>query len=223
MFTFFYLHPEVGGCDGIWKCFEIYCTDIISYLFIGQILISTSNNGNDWTKEVTDDKETLAGLINTTFLKLGDPNVDPHAEVEGPGRTINGIPGVYPSFPSHTSTSTATLSLDSLKIEPSTTNHNENEEQSPLLRLSVLNSSFNSSSHNHNHQSVIVLPDYKIIMEVPETKEAAEELVEDYLEEKIGRSGVGSVKKGSLKSWLVVLSFNDREGECRFMIRKLLL
>lgn len=40
-------------------------------------------------------------------------------------------------------------------------------------------------------------------MEVPETKEAAEEIVENYLNEKIGRCGSSADEKGSFKSWLV--------------------
>lgn len=67
-------------------------------------------------------------------------------------------------------------------------------------RLSILSSSLLSSSDSHDIQSVIVLPDFKVVHKVGETKEAASELVESYLRPAVGRAGV-SLPQSVLRSW----------------------
>lgn len=67
-------------------------------------------------------------------------------------------------------------------------------------RLSILSASLLSSSDSDDVQSVIVLPDFKIVHQVAETKEAAAELVEGYLRPSAGRIGAPS-PKSILRSW----------------------
>lgn len=68
---------------------------------------------------------------------------------------------------------------------------------------SILSSSFISHSHSHNHESVIVLPDYKVVHDVEPTTPAVEELVERYLRPEAGRVGLEAPEKGTgtLRSW----------------------
>lgn len=67
-------------------------------------------------------------------------------------------------------------------------------------RLSIVSSSLLSSADDEAEQTVIVLPDFKIVQGVSETKEAAKDLVEAYLSPTIGRAGLPS-PRSSLRSW----------------------
>lgn len=147
----------------------------------GQILISTSES--DWIKEVTDDVESLAGLIKLEYV---------NSTVKVAELPIGGIKGLYPT--SVTSPTTG-LSLSELSLDSTPT--------ATPPKLSILNASFNSTSSHSHHQSVIVLPDFKIVMEVPETKQGAKELVSNYLDGNVRRAGnIDEKREGSLlKSW----------------------
>lgn len=67
---------------------------------------------------------------------------------------------------------------------------------------SILSSSFISNSHTHHHESVIVLPDYKVVHDVEPTRTAVDELVERYLRPEAGRVGLDA-PQSALRSWRV--------------------
>jgi hypothetical protein len=68
-----------------------------------------------------------------------------------------------------------------------------------ILTRSILNGSFISSSHHGHRESVISLPDFKVINEVEASPASIEELVKRYLDPSIGRAG--STLSGELRSW----------------------
>lgn len=171
-----------------------YESDLLgSYKDYGrQILISSSKS--DWFKEVTEEPESLAKFVYEAYTAGDEAGASVHDEVKGPDRSLDGIKGIYPSLTSFQSKSTE-VSLDKLNLDSHSTSP-------PPLRLAITSSSFNSTSHSENHHSVIVLPDYKIIFEVRESKESAEDLVKNYLDEKIPRSGVSNATtRTTLRSW----------------------
>lgn len=86
-------------------------------------------------------------------------------------------------------------------VYPSSASSSSAEVALPT-RLSILNASLLSSSDDHHMQSVIVLPDFKIVHSLGESKEAAAELVERYLRPAVGRAGAPtSLPESPLRSW----------------------
>lgn len=155
---------------------------------------------------MTDDAESLAGRVKEAYgvkkpalLEELTSKLELSADKPTEGEICK---GVYPS--------SARRSPDDLAAtEP---------------RLSILNSSFNSSSHAENVASVMVLPDFKIVHEVAETKEGAEELVESFLRGNLGRAAAAS-RTSTIRSWWVLrFSVKERELMCastgRFLIAR---
>lgn len=131
-----------------------------------QILISTGKS--DWAREVTDESASLAGLVKAAYESDGAKG-----EAKGPGKLLGklskkllgggdkpvddaALTGVFPSS----------------AVVPRPT-----QEPSTAPKLSILNASFLPSSHQDGVESVMVLPDFTIVQEVPETAAGAKELV----------------------------------------------
>ncbi|KAL8279133.1 hypothetical protein RQP46_008389 [Phenoliferia psychrophenolica] len=153
-----------------------------------QILISTGKS--DWAREVTEEEESLAGLVKIAYAGGGDGGKGPAKLL---GKLLKKIPGagekekekdegplkgVYPSS----------------AVEPT-----PSEPLATPPKLSILNASFLPSSHQDDVASVIVLPDFTIVQEVPETAEGAKQLVDGYLQPTIGRTG--SLLPKNTRSW----------------------
>ncbi|KAM0793787.1 hypothetical protein ACM66B_001204 [Microbotryomycetes sp. NB124-2] len=89
-------------------------------------------------------------------------------------------------------------------------------------RLSIVSASFQSSSFEDEQQSIIVLPDYKIVQGVAQTKQAAAHLVDQFLDPKVGRTGLPEpASTAGLKSWplpyyalVLVCSHKRRDKRC---------
>ena len=71
-------------------------------------------------------------------------------------------------------------------------------------RLMILNGSHRTASENSTHNTVIVLPDYTFVNEVPESFDGATDLWKSSLDPSVGRGGkvLTDLRGGSeLKSW----------------------
>ncbi|GAA5891739.1 hypothetical protein JCM8208_002868, partial [Rhodotorula glutinis] len=179
-----------------------------------QILVSTGKS--DWIREVTDDADSIPGLVRAVFDETsaaGTPSEKKGllgklgAMVLGDDKKKDeeqeGIPGVHPS--------SAAPRADGVVSS----------------KLSILSSSFISSSHEGHRESVIVLPDYKVVHEVEASRAAVGELVKGYLRPEVGRAGAGEMC-GSLRSWplpyqCVVLLCSHRKRDKRCSIAAPLL
>ncbi|KAG0664055.1 hypothetical protein C6P46_001916 [Rhodotorula mucilaginosa] len=153
-----------------------------------QIIVSTGKS--DWIREVTDDETSIPGLVKAEYDKLQEASDGRSGMLAKLGSKVFGgagsgvdakseapedLPGVYPS---------------SAATPP---------KRSGSSRLSILNGSFISSSHHGHRESVISLPDFKVINEVEASPASIEELVKRYLDPSIGRAG--STLSGELRSW----------------------
>ncbi|GAA5935162.1 hypothetical protein JCM3775_007220 [Rhodotorula graminis] len=172
-----------------------------------QILVSTGKS--DWIREVTDDADSIPGLVRAVFDETsaaGTPSEKKGllgkfgAMVLGGDKKKEdeqeGIPGVHPS--------SAAPPADGVVSS----------------KLSILSSSFISSSHEGHRESVIVLPDYKVVHEVEASRAAVGELVKGYLRPEVGRAGAGELS-GSLRSWplpyqcvILLCSHRKRDKRC---------
>lgn len=123
-----------------------------------QIIISTGKS--DWPREVSEDTTQLAGLIKLASEeaagtasggRLGAALFGKLAKkLKSPEGNPRELPGIYPS---------------SLELPPTADS-----------KLSILNSSFISSSSTAGLETVIVLPDFKVVENVEESHEGAKEL-----------------------------------------------
>ncbi|GAA5980799.1 hypothetical protein JCM10908_003872 [Rhodotorula pacifica] len=175
-----------------------------------QIIVSTGKS--DWIREVTDDEASIPGLVKAEYdklqkasggqggllAKLGGKVFGRSGNGEGDGKAAKAgedLPGVHPS----SAAGSPDGSVSSL--------------------LSILTGSFISSSHHGHRESVISLPDFKIINEVEATSASAEELVKRYLDPSVGRAGASL--SGELKSWplpyhcvILLCSHRKRDKRC---------
>ncbi|PRQ77216.1 hypothetical protein AAT19DRAFT_12634 [Rhodotorula toruloides] len=149
-----------------------------------QILVSSGKS--DWIREVTDDTDSIPGLVKLAYDEVtAKPSAGLLGKIGGKlfkgkeEEEKGGLPGVHPSK----AVAGADVAVSS--------------------RLSILSSSFVSHSHAHHHESVIVLPDYKVVHDVEPTRPAVGELVERYLRPEAGRVGLEAPEKGmgTLRSW----------------------
>lgn len=149
--------------------------------FHRQILISSGKS--DWQREVTD--SGFPALVKAAFEEKDPPPVDQKGKgLPAEGEDGSLFKGVYPSSISASSSSSSA----------------SNGSAPRPTRLSILSSSFLSSSDEDEVQSVILLPDFKVIHQVKETKETAAELVEGYLKPSVGRVGA-PLSNSTLRSW----------------------
>ncbi|GAA6044255.1 hypothetical protein JCM8097_002095 [Rhodosporidiobolus ruineniae] len=167
-----------------------------------QILVSTGKS--DWPHNVCEDSKDIPGLVEAAYgeaEKSGDKSGRPgllsklSSKLLGGGKGDAGPPGVHPS---------------SAALPPDT---------APSSKLTILASSFISSSHEGHKESVIVLPDFKVVENVAPTKEDANELVQRYLVPEAGRAG--TAEAGTLKSWplpyhavVLLCSHKKRDKRC---------
>ncbi|BGP52473.1 hypothetical protein JCM8202_000119 [Rhodotorula sphaerocarpa] len=172
-----------------------------------QILVSTGKS--DWIREVTDDENSIQGLVK--------------AEYERAEKASAGRPGLFSKLSSKVfggdgnKGKPAGGSAEAAGVHPSLVA--PPSDGSVSSRLSILSASFISSSHHGHRESVISLPDFKIINEVEATAPSVEELVKRYLEPSLGRAG--SLTQGELRSWplpyncvILLCSHRKRDKRC---------
>ncbi|BGO88472.1 hypothetical protein NBRC10512_003014 [Rhodotorula toruloides] len=169
-----------------------------------QILVSSGKS--DWIREVTDDTDSIPGLVKLAYDEAtAKPSAGLLGKVGGKlfksgkgeeAEEKGGLPGVHPSK----AVAGADVAVSS--------------------RLSILSSSFISNSHTHHHESVIVLPDYKVVHDVEPTRTAVDELVERYLRPEAGRVGLDA-SQSALRSWplpyqavILLCSHRKRDKRC---------
>ncbi|ORY80243.1 Sucrase/ferredoxin-like-domain-containing protein, partial [Leucosporidium creatinivorum] len=172
-----------------------------------QILISTGLA--DWEREVTD--SGLPANIKAAYDEASSSGSSGFLgklakKLKGGDSDGAVFKGVYPSSAALATPSSGTSTPSAAAPAPT--------------RLSILNASLLSSSDSHSHQSVIILPDFKVVHQVGESKEAASELVEGYLRPAVGRAGV-SLPKSVLRSWplpysavVLLCSHKRRDKRC---------
>ncbi|KDE06888.1 hypothetical protein MVLG_02776 [Microbotryum lychnidis-dioicae p1A1 Lamole] len=192
-----------------------------------QILIATGKS--DWDREVTDDPESLpgllksayelattcsdggrkgTGLLNKTFQKLkivkGDDAPLPEGSV---------YKGVYPSIvaPPPLKASTSAVAPDST----------ETAEVVEPPRLSILTGSFLSNSHEDDDHSVIVLPDFKIVHHVSAKASSVKAFVGSHLHPSVPRPGLSSLTSSKTRSYplpyralVLICSHKRRDKRC---------
>ncbi|TNY23737.1 cytochrome P450 oxidoreductase [Rhodotorula diobovata] len=191
-----------------------------------QILVSTGKS--DWIREVTEDGESIPGLVRAAYdetAAAGTPSEKKGllGKIGGKlfggdkkGEQEEGIPGVHPS--SAAPLAEGAVSSKLCASDPSASGATDTHTM--RLGSSILSSSFISSSHEGHRESVIVLPDYKVVHEVEASRAAADELVKSYLRPEAGRAGVGELS-GSLRSWplpyhcvILLCSHRKRDKRC---------
>ncbi|BGP21209.1 sucrase/ferredoxin-like family protein [Rhodotorula toruloides] len=168
-----------------------------------QILVSSGKS--DWIREVTDDFDSIPGLVKVAYDEATTkPSGGLLSKVGGKlfqggkgkeeEKGKRGLPGVHPSK----AAAPADVAASS--------------------RLSILSSSFVSHSDQAHKESVIVLPDYKVVHDVEPTRPAVDELVQRYLRPEAGRAGSG---EGTLRSWplpyqavILLCSHRKRDKRC---------
>ncbi|OAX40649.1 hypothetical protein K503DRAFT_714071 [Rhizopogon vinicolor AM-OR11-026] len=72
-------------------------------------------------------------------------------------------------------------------------------------KLTILNGSHKPFSHNESEETVIVLPDFKVMSGVPRTLEGAQALWKAALDPSLGRAGATS-RTDNLKTWVLPYS-----------------
>ncbi|GAA5909325.1 hypothetical protein JCM6882_000952 [Rhodosporidiobolus microsporus] len=168
-----------------------------------QVLVSTGKS--DWAHDVCENKEELPALIQAAYEdanKEGGGGGGMLGKLssklfKGKGAAAGGPPGVHPS--------SAAPPPD---VELSS-------------RLSILASSFLSSSHTSDKQSLIVLPDFKIVHDISPTRADAEDLAKRYLVPSAGRAGAAEAGESTLRSWplpyhavVLLCSHKKRDKRC---------
>ncbi|KAG6333507.1 hypothetical protein ID866_5583 [Astraeus odoratus] len=132
-----------------------------------------STGKSDWHREVTEADGTLAAFISKVDENLGGKRDIPRNDTDG--RASKALPpGLF--------------------------------TQDTSRRLSILNGSHHALSPQHDPKStvetVIVLPDYKIVTGVPRTRDGAETLWKTALDPTYGRTGALE-RSDTLQSWIL--------------------
>ena len=179
---------EVAGYG---KSFEVdFESDLLGSVtnYGRQLVISTGKS--DWAKDVTEDGDTLAGLIKSSWE---EGNRNPLTESKEIELAEGEIRGVYRSA----------LEVDLLDLGRLSLGNGDQVSTTEGRRISILNGSFLSGSDARH--SMMVFPDFTIIQEIPSTKEAAKRIVGEYMTERrggsmdqIGESGEGLME---VRSW----------------------
>ncbi|KAF8901720.1 Sucrase/ferredoxin-like-domain-containing protein [Gymnopilus junonius] len=161
-----------------------------------QIVISTGKS--DWTKDITDDKQSLAAAFVEVTSNTG------------------------PSLPA-TSVSPKPTSPPSKGVRPVTGLFSTSDS----TRTSVLNGSHRSLCHEEDHESVLVFPDFKVVTEVRHSVQGARELWESAVDPSVEREGA-YFEKSNLKTWILpyscvilLCSHRRRDNRCGIAAPKL--
>ncbi|KAK4052226.1 hypothetical protein OIO90_004448 [Microbotryomycetes sp. JL221] len=177
-----------------------------------QILIATGKS--DWEREVTD-----SGL--PSYIK------DANERLQSTNKLAGGGGGLFDKLTSklkRTDSGRTTPKKVYDGVFDSASQLDRRDERTLAdTRLSIVSASFQSSSPKDEQQSVIVLPDYKIVQGVAQTKQAAQDLVQSYLDPTIGRTGleIPAQTANELQSWplpysavVLICSHKRRDKRC---------
>ncbi|KAF8665736.1 hypothetical protein AX16_000184 [Volvariella volvacea WC 439] len=100
-------------------------------------------------------------------------------------------------------------------------------KSSDSTHVSILNGNHDSLSCTDNAETVLVLPDYKIVSEVPRSLEGAQNLWDSAVDPDVGRFGA-SLEKTPLKTWVIpyacvilLCSHKRRDNRCAIAAPKL--
>ncbi|SCV67976.1 BQ2448_97 [Microbotryum intermedium] len=192
-----------------------------------QVLISTGKS--DWEREVTDDADSLPGLLKHAY-ELATIRSDG-------GRTGTGLltkaiqklkvkkgenaplpegsvyKGVYPSI----------AAIPSIKVSTSSETPETTQAVKAIAtsRLSILTGSYLSNSHEDDDHSVIVLPDFKIVHHVSAKASSAESFVGSHLHPSVPRPGLSSLTSSKTRSYplpyralVLICSHKRRDKRC---------
>ncbi|KAF7433289.1 hypothetical protein PC9H_005239 [Pleurotus ostreatus] len=98
---------------------------------------------------------------------------------------------------------------------------------SDSTKISILNGNHTTVSEDHTHETVLILPDYKVVTGVPSTLHGAEALYQTALDPSLGRTGI-PLEKGTLKTWvlpysclILLCSHKRRDNRCGLSAPKL--
>ena len=72
-------------------------------------------------------------------------------------------------------------------------------------KVSILNGSHDTLSHDHRRETVLVFPDYKVVMDVPRTLDGAQDLWDNSGNPSVPRMGAGP-GRSALRSWIIPYS-----------------
>jgi len=103
--------------------------------------------------------------------------------------------------------SAANSSLDTSKKHKSSSDHSVPGvfSHTEAGRLAILNGSHKPFSSDESQNTVIVLPDFKVMSSIPSTLEGAEALWKAALDPSLGRAGA-SLRTDELKTWVLPYS-----------------
>ncbi|KAJ7228886.1 Sucrase/ferredoxin-like-domain-containing protein [Mycena pura] len=160
--------------------------------------ILISTGKSDWDREVTETIGSLAALVAQTHPpKLPDPLPDPPPPI-----AIDLDEKLIPPIPG------VFTSADS-------------------TRLSILNGSHKTVAADDEHHTVLVFPDYTMVVDVPATLDGAKELWRTALDATLPRMG-GTPATGSFQTWILpyscvimLCSHKRRDNRCAIAAPKL--
>lgn len=77
-----------------------------------------------------------------------------------------------------------------------------------MSKITILNGSHYTLSDDPKHDTVLVLPDYKVLTEVPRSLEGAQQLYKDAVNPILGRAGAAreAREETEIKSWILPYS-----------------
>lgn len=183
---------EEEEIPGYGKNFEVdFESDLLGSVadYGRQLVISTGRS--DWAHDVTEDGESLAGLIKSSWEAVNTLPESKEVELKE-----GGIKGVYTS-----ALEVEPLDLGRLSLE---NGNSIKDSKTKAERISILNGSFLSGS-DECHSSMMIFPDFTIVHEIPSTKETAKRIVGEYLTERRGGSMERSEESGNavmeVRSW----------------------
>ncbi|GAA5941215.1 hypothetical protein JCM10213_007456 [Rhodosporidiobolus nylandii] len=214
-----------GDCDddeeeeveGYPKGFEVDQETMLGEVkaFGRQIVISTGKS--DWAHEVTEEEGSVPGLVCAAY-----EDAQKKREGERPGMLGRLSSKLFGAGDAETAKEQQPKQ-EGWHPTPAATPG----EGKTSTRLSILASSLLSSSPTHEGESVLVLPDFKVVHDVHPRRSDAEELVRRYLAPEVGGLGAGAPasegEEGSegLRSWplpyhavILLCSHKKRDKRC---------
>ncbi|TDL29416.1 Sucraseferredoxin-like protein [Rickenella mellea] len=167
-----------------------------------QVVISTGKT--DWPHDISDEKDTLAAYLTDAQNELSKKHKP------------------KPSHSQQNGTGTEKEPVVRLSKQPEGV-----LRSSDATRLSILNGSHTSCSTETNQQTVIVLPDYIAVCDVPPSKAASVSLWKSALDPAVDRFGVTS-EGNTFQTWtlpyscvILLCSHKKRDNRCAIAAPKL--